>query len=284
MIILKRTHIKLTFSLYSLCEKMTEMISIGKIKKNLQTKRVGRRIYCYKVVSSTNNVAKKLAEENASEGTVVVAEEQTSGRGRLDRKWFSPKGGLWFSIILKPEVKTFDASKIVFAVSLAVANTLRKNFNLKAEVKWPNDVLVNGKKICGILTESVTSDKSLKYVVVGVGLNSNISVKEIPRNLRESTTTLKEELEREVDLESLLCSLLFQIEQEYTTFLNKGFADILKRWKCIASFLGKRVEVVEAGKKYDGVAQDVDEEGLLVVRLTEGTVKKFTVGDIKVRF
>lgn len=258
------------------------MISIDKFKENLKTRFIGQTMYYYKITSSTNDVAKKLAGEKIEEGAVVVAEEQTRGRGRLGRKWFSPKGGLWFSMILKPEIKTADVPKITFVTSLAIANTLRKLFSLKAEVKWPNDILVNGKKICGILTESVTSGKSLKYVVVGVGLNSNVDLKNFPRKLRESTTTLREELKKNVELEHLFSKLLFQIEREYRVFLNGGFKNILNKWKNLTSFIGRKVEVVNVRSKYTGVVQDVDCEGRLVVETSGGFVRRFTAGDVRV--
>lgn len=273
-------HIKLAFKRNHFKEA-NKMISKEKIESCLKTKILGRKIHYYQVLSSTNKLAKNLALHGASEGTLVIAEKQTEGKGRLNRKWFSPNGGLWFSIILKPKIKTFEASKLTFPISLAIAETIRKTFNLNVEIKWPNDILINNRKVCGILTESVTKEKKLKFVVVGIGLNVNINLKEFPENLRCSATTLKEELKRNVKLEHLLCELLFQIEREYELFLNEDFRKILERWKNFASFLGKRIKILMNGKLYEGIAEDVDNEGKLVVKFLDGTVRNFVAGELK---
>lgn len=257
------------------------MISIDKIKENLRTQFIGRKLHAYDTVSSTNDVAKVLALEG--EGTVIVAETQTKGRGRVGREWFSPKGGLWFSIILKPKIKAKEVSKITLAVGVAVAKALKRQLNLNAEVKWPNDVLVNGRKVCGILTESVTSGEEVKIVVVGVGLNANIDLQKFPFSIRESITTLKEELKTEVSLEPLLCEVFYSIEREYAIFLEEGFTRILSEWKALASFIGKDVEVTVFGGRFRGLAEDVDEDGSLIVRLSDGSIKRATAGDVKVR-
>ena len=276
-------HIKLAFKRNHFKEA-NKMISKEKIESCLKTKILGRKIHYYQVLSSTNKLAKNLALHGASEGTLVIAEKQTEGKGRLNRKWFSPNGGLWFSIILKPKIKTFEASKLTFPISLAIAETIRKTFNLNVEIKWPNDILINNRKVCGILTESVTKEKKLKFVVVGIGLNVNINLKEFPENLRCSATTLKEELKRNVKLEHLLCELLFQIEREYELFLNEDFRKILERWKNFASFLGKRIKILMNGKLYEGIAEDVDNEGKLVVKFLDGTVRNFVAGELKYNF
>ncbi|RJS79522.1 biotin--[acetyl-CoA-carboxylase] ligase [Candidatus Bathyarchaeota archaeon] len=276
-------HIKLAFKRNHFKEA-NKMISKEKIESCLKTKILGRKIHYYQVLSSTNKLAKNLALHGASEGTLVIAEKQTEGKGRLNRKWFSPNGGLWFSIILKPKIKTFEASKLTFPISLAIAETIRKTFNLNVEIKWPNDILINNRKVCGILTESVTKEKKLKFVVVGIGLNVNINLKEFPENLRCSATTLKEELKRNVKLEHLLCELLFQIEREYELFLNEDFRKILERWKSFASFLGKRIKILMNGKLYEGIAEDVDNEGKLVVKFLDGTVRNFVAGELKYNF
>lgn len=259
------------------------MISTDRIKENLRTQFIGRKLHVYDAVSSTNDVAKALGLEGVEEGTVIIAETQTKGRGRMDRGWFSPKGGLWFSIILKPEIKAKEVPKITLAVGVAVAKALKRQLNLDAEVKWPNDVLVNGRKVCGILTESVTCGEEVKIVVVGVGLNANIDLQKFPRSIREAITTLKEELKTEVSLELLLCEVFYRIEREYATFLEEGFTRILSEWKTLAPFIGKNVEVTVFGEKFRGLAEDVDADGSLTVRLSDGSVKRVTAGDVKVR-
>jgi BirA family biotin operon repressor/biotin-[acetyl-CoA-carboxylase] ligase len=259
------------------------MVSVDRIKESLRTQFIGRKLHAYDTVSSTNDVARALAFEGAQEGTVIIAETQTRGRGRMDTEWFSPKGGLWFSVILKPKTKAEEISKITLAVGVAIAKALKRQFNLNAEVKWPNDILANGRKVCGILTESVTYGETVKIVVVGVGLNANISPEKFSRSIRDSLTTLKEELKTDVSLEPLLCEIFYHIEREYAFFLKGGFARILSEWKALASFIGKEVEVTVFSGKFRGLAEDVDAEASLIVRLSDGSVKRVSAGDVKVR-
>jgi BirA family biotin operon repressor/biotin-[acetyl-CoA-carboxylase] ligase len=249
----------------------------------LQTQFIARRLHAYDTVSSTNDVAKALALKGAQEGTVIIAETQTGGRGRMDREWFSPNGGLWFSIILKPKAKAKEVSKITLTVGLAIAKALKRQFNLNVELKWPNDVLINGKKVCGILLESVTYGEAVKIVVVGVGLNANISLAKFPRYIRDSLTSLKEEMKKDVALEPLLCEVLYHIECEYAFFLKGEFKRILSEWKALASLIGKEVEVTDFSGNFRGLAEDVDAEGSLIVRLSNGSVKRVSVGNVKAR-
>jgi len=252
------------------------------IKNGLQTKTIGRTIHFFLEVTSTNDIAKELALKGAKEGTVIVAVTQSRGRGRLNRKWFSPRGGLWFSIILRPKVNPRDAPKLTLTMSVAVARTINKLFNLKAEIKWPNDVLVEGKKVCGVLTETSTEGNNLNFAVLGVGVNANFSLNDFPVNLRNFSTTLKEELRREVDCEALLRSLLEETEHYYSMFAQGMFNPILIEWKRLAKFLGSYVEVTCFNEKVEGLAMDIDENGALIVKLRDQTKRKIVVGDVTI--
>jgi len=228
-------------------------------------------------------MAKEIAMKGAKEGTVIVAEAQTRGRGRLGRDWVSPKGGLWFSIILRPKVSPRDAPKLTFLMSVAVAKTINKLFDLDAEIKWPNDVLVKGKKVCGILTETNSRGNSLNFAVVGVGINANFNLHDFPFNLRDSSTTLKEELQKEIDCEAFLRSLLEQTEHYYNMFTQGKFNVILTEWKHFSKFLGSYVEVMSFDEKVEGWAIDIDKNGALIVRLRDKTERKIISGDVTVR-
>jgi len=251
-----------------------------KVKTGLQTQFIGQTIHSFRKVTSTNDMAKEIAMKGAKEGTVIVAEAQTRGRGRLGREWASPKGGLWFSIILRPKVRPRDAPKLTLMISVAVAKTINKLFDLEAEIKWPNDVLVKGKKVCGILTETNTKGDSLNFAVVGVGINANFSLHDFPANLRDSSTTLKEELQKEIDCEAFLRSLLEQTERYYNTFMQGNFDAILAEWKLLSKFLGCYVEVTSFDEKVEGWAKDIDENGALIVRLRDKTERKIVSGDV----
>jgi len=255
-------------------------LNVGRLQEGLRTRRFARNIVFLREIGSTNDLAKELAGYGAVEGTVVVAETQTSGHGRLDREWVSPKGGLWFSIIFRPELKPAEAFGLVFASGLAVAEALRELYGLKAETKWPNDVLVNGRKVCGILTEMNTTGERINYVIVGIGVNANFDVAKVfPEELRKVATSLENGLGRKVSLEELFKVLLGKLESFYELFLKEGFGCILAEWKKYAGFLGCQVEVASGTEKWVGLASDVEDDGALILRLENGTVKRVFVGD-----
>ncbi|MGB9671753.1 MAG: biotin--[acetyl-CoA-carboxylase] ligase [Candidatus Bathyarchaeales archaeon] len=206
-------------------------MNVDKIQEGLQTKKFGKTIILLRKVDSTNNFAKKLARYGAFEGTVVVAEEQTAGRGRHKRKWFSPKGGLYFSVILRPKFKVNEAVGIVVAAGLAVVKVLSENYGLKVEAKWPNDVLLDGKKVCGILTEVNSIGEKVNYVVVGMGINVNsIIAEDFPEELQPIATSLKEKLKKKVALEPLLKRCLEKFEEIYEAYGKLGFQSIMAEW------------------------------------------------------
>lgn len=259
----------------------TELIEPLKVKAGLRTRVFGRPLHCFRELTSTNDIAKELAVRGAREGTVIVAETQIKGRGRLKRRWISPEGGIWLSIILRPKTEPKHASKLTLMAAVAVAKTINKLFGLNSEIKWPNDVLINRRKVCGILTEAKTKGEALDFVIVGIGMNANYSVNTLPRYLRGSSTTLKEELKKEIERVSLLRKLLEETEFYYDVFQKKRFDTILTEWRNSASFLGSYVEVVSNSEKIRGWATGIDRNGALLVRLKDQTIRKVTSGDMK---
>jgi len=263
---------------------VSQRISIDKLQEGLQTKRIGRSIFLSREVGSTNDWAKELAELGAEEGTVAIAETQTTGHGRLGREWFSPRGGLWFSVIFRPEMSPSEAIGLVFVAGLAVAEVLREKYDLKVETKWPNDVLVNGKKVCGILAEMNTKGRAVKFVVLGFGVNANFLVEKVfPRSLKEVATSLEKELGQKVQLEELFKGLLERLGSRYDEWAERGLAFLLADWKKYAGFLGRKVEVRSGSEKLLGVASDVDGDGALVLRLEDGATKRVLAGDVSLR-
>jgi BirA family biotin operon repressor/biotin-[acetyl-CoA-carboxylase] ligase len=259
------------------------MIRIEKIMSLLETEYVGREIHYFQKLSSTNTVAKEQAEKGAKEGTTIVAEVQTQGRGRLSRPWVSPKGGVWLSIILRPKVKAEDALKITLTTAVAVAKTLRSLYGWKAEIKWPNDVLIRKKKVCGILTEASLNGKTVNFLVVGIGLNANFALKSLSENLQKTATTLKEVLKKNVDIEKLICTLLKEFEDCYKLFKEGKFVKLLSEWCQMAGFLGKKVEITSFMERWVGKAVDIDENGALIVELENGERKKVLSGDVTIQ-
>jgi len=259
------------------------MIKVEKITSTLETKYLGREIRYFQKLSSTNTVAKKYAEKGAKEGTVIVAEIQTQGRGRLNRPWISPKGGVWLSIILRTRIASEEAPKITLITSVAVANTLHRLYGLKTRIKWPNDVLIDGKKVCGILTEASTSGKNVNVIVVGIGINANFNLKALPDNLRVTATTLKEVLGKHVDREKLICALLKEFEGCCKLFKEKKSKRSLEEWREMADFLGKKIEVTSFEENWLGRAIDIDESGALIVELENNERRRVLSGDVTVR-
>jgi BirA family biotin operon repressor/biotin-[acetyl-CoA-carboxylase] ligase len=245
---------------------------------------VGKMLFRVPTVSSTNDLMKTMASRNVPEGTVVVAETQTTGRGRLGRRWFSPKGGLWFSVLFRPKAEAGETAKLVFVASLAVAEVLQELCGLRAETKWPNDVLVNGKKICGILAEMKTSGGKVDYAVVGVGVNVNFRVREVlPEPVWETATSVEDELGKKVDNTNLLLALIERLDKVYAVFVDEGSDAVLKRWKGYAGFLGHQIRVDVGSESLVGAAVDVTREGALALKFADGSVREFHVGDVSVR-
>ena len=258
-------------------------IDPSKIKKCLQTRILGRRALYFKELPSTNEVARALATEAISEGTIVVSEIQTRGRGRFGREWISPKGGLWLSVILRPEVQSMHATKLTLIAAVAVAKTLSELYGLKPEIKWPNDVLVGRKKICGILTEAEFRNKTLEFAVLGIGMNANFDVEALPDDIESSATTLRSQLGKAIQRETLLCELLKNIESYYGLFAEEKFKPILDEWRRLAKFLGTYVEVRDDSETVEGLAVDIDQNGALIIRLKDQTTRTVTSGDLTFR-
>jgi len=256
-------------------------IDVDMLQRGLKTRHLGRRVFFSRKVDSTNNWAKKLASLGAGEGTVAVAETQTAGRGRLYRNWVSPAGGLWFSVILKPDLKPAEAVRLVFVAGLAVAEVLGELYGLRVETKWPNDILVKGRKVSGLLAEMNTTGEKINYVVVGIGVNANFDVKKaLPEELWKNATSLQSELGRKVRLETLFRVLLEKLENVYELFTKEGFSPVLKKCKKYARFLGRQVEVTSQKEKASGLALDVDQDGALILKLENGRTRHVFVGDI----
>jgi len=259
-------------------------LDLAKLQDCLRTTRFGRSIFFSRRVSSTNEWAKELAKLGVEEGTVAVAETQTAGRGRLRREWSSPAGGLWFSVVLRPRARPTDAVGLVFVAGLAVAEVLSEKYGLHVETKWPNDVLVHEKKICGMLCEMSSVGGTVKYVIVGVGINANFRVSQaLSEDIRGSATSVEDQLGRKVRLEELFGALLWEMERVYGRWVDEGLAPVLAGWKRHAAFLGREVEVSGKDERLVGVALDVSDDGALALGISNGDVRHVLVGDVSSR-
>lgn len=254
------------------------------ISRKLHTRVIGRKILSYNTVDSTNTVAFSLAEKGTHEGTAVFAEGQRKGKGRLGRSWISPKSaGIYLSLILRPKISPSQASLITLLSAVSCAEAIRKICGLRALIRWPNDVLVNNKKVCGILTEMQAKDSCVKFIILGIGINVNTPPSKLPKgagSLQEEAKSARCQFSRL----QLAQELLRQLDKEYLYFQHKGSARLITRWKNLSALSGKRVKVVFQHGTIEGQAQDIDEQGALIVRLDNGFKQHVLAGDIiKVR-
>lgn len=248
------------------------------LERLLDTIIIGKKILFFEEVDSTNNKAKQIALEE-KEGTVVISEMQTSGRGRRGREWYSPKGGIYVSFILKPNFSPEKASQLTLVSSLALVETLNAlGNNLNSKIKWPNDVLISGKKISGILTELSSDMEKINYIVVGVGINLNTEKETLPEN----GTSLKIEMKEEVSIKLFLKSFLEYYDSIYQEYLNGDINQIIERWKNNSDTLGKKVKIIGINETYEGLAKDIDENGALILQTKEREIKVYS-GDVSLR-
>jgi len=231
-----------------------------------------QRIHYFPEIGSTMDAARELAKKGAGEGTIVIAEVQTRGRGRLSREWLSPEGGIYFTLVLRPRMSPAYAPRISLMVSVAVAATIRKLFGLKAELKWPNDVLIEGRKVCGILAEMDAEMDVVNFVNVGIGINANTSIPQFEK----TATSLKDVLGREISRKEFLSVLFREIEQQQALLME---ADLIKEWKELSGTLNKYVMILSPGEVIVGRASDIDTTGALIVKERDGSLKKAVAGD-----
>lgn len=231
-----------------------------------------KRIHYFPEIGSTMDEARKLARRGAQAGTIVIAEIQTGGRGRLNREWVSPRGGIYCTVILRPEVTPTYAPLANLMASVAVANTIRKLYGLNAEVKWPNDVLIAGRKVCGILAEMESGMEVVRFINVGIGLNANTAVPEFA----ETATSLKEALRRDICRQEFLGALIMEIERRQDSLTD---ANILQEWRDLSVTLDTNVRITAANEIISGRAVDIDDTGSLTIMQIDGSLRKIVAGD-----
>lgn len=250
------------------------------IRNGLEATVFGRTVHYHSSITSTNERAKALAAAGASEGTIVVAEEQRRGVGRLGREWFSPPGGIWFSLVLRPLLAADELPKITILASEVVARVVERESGVKTGIKWPNDVTVAGRKMAGILTEMTSTVDRVEYAVVGIGLNVNFGRCMFPADMRNDVTTLLEELGREVNRAALVRHLLESFEEGYSDLKKGEIRSLFDRWRERCETLGSRVKVTTIEGELVGVAKDIDSRGALRLELKPGLVRTISAGDV----
>ena len=255
-----------------------DSLSPTAITRDLPTRFVGQRVVYYPSVTSTNEVAGQEARRGAAEGTIVVTDEQTAGRGRLGRVWLSPRGGLAVSVVLYPSLSLLPS--LIMLASLAVVHGVESATGLRADIKWPNDVLINGRKVCGILIESDVQGNRVNYSVIGIGVNVDVRLAGVPE-IRSMATSLSDELGRDVSRLSVLRCLLVEFEKLYLTLTSGG--SIFEEWRDRLVTLGKSVRATTGDTVYEGVAESVTPDGSLLLRGPDGELTRIVAGDVTLR-
>ncbi len=260
-----------------------DVLSEAELLSCLKTEWAGGRTVYFDATDSTNAQAKRLAEAHAPHGTLVVSDRQDGGKGRRGRSWASPSGvGIWMSLILRPEIAPSSASMLTLAAALAVREGIREETGLSPLIKWPNDLVLNGKKICGILTEMSTELMEIQYVITGIGINVN--QREFPPEIRDTATSLSLEAGRSFRRSSLIAAILKAFEKDYTAFLKTGdLSLLLEEYNACLVNRGKEVCILDPSGEYRAVAEGIDESGSLLVTLPDGTRREIISGEVSVR-
>lgn len=261
----------------------TDLLFPWEISDGLQTDTIGTKIYYFDTIDSTQNFALELSHKPHENGSVVIAGRQTRGRGRLDRKWVSPKGGIWLSILLRPNLEPSYTSLFPMLTSLALSVAIEKTLKIKAELKWPNDVTIKGDKVAGILIDASIESNKIDYLVIGVGINFKIKPAKITKQIKDSqkkygiATLVKEN--QKGDPVKLIQQFLLELEQRYNNVISDSIGNIRKEWMKRSSTIGKNITVTTTTGILKGKAVGIDKTGALLLS-SRGKVQRILAGDI----
>lgn len=270
---------------------ISDIINEYEIKYNLNTKVIGRDIHYFDTLDSTNSCAKRLAYEGCPEGTVVIADCQTQGRGRLGRTWESGRQkGIWMSIVLRPDIAPEEIQIITLAASVAVADSIEKVTGIRTGIKWPNDVILDGRKVCGILTEMNSEIEQVNFIVIGIGINVNQTEDAFSGELSDKATSLKI-YSKAAGINGSKCfkraeiarEVLTELERVYERVKNGSIESVVNRWKELSITLGRKVRAVARNTEFIGTAVDLTEDGKLIILCSDGTRREVSSGEISVR-
>lgn len=261
-----------------------DLLSVDEVREKLRTTRIGRQLVCLPVTTSTNADAFHLAEAGAEEGTVVIADAQSSGKGRRGRVWSSPSGvNLYCSVVLRPAIMPHEAPQLTFLSAVAVARAIERTTALKPEIKWPNDVLFTGRKVAGLLNEMSAETDGINFVILGIGVNLNMTQAQFPADLRSPATSLLMEQGLPVNRAQFAATMLGELDRLYSDFLLHGFGPVRDEWQQRCNANGREVVVSEGSvETVRGMFQGIDGDGALLVRFPDGTSERILSGDVRV--
>lgn len=246
-----------------------------------KSKVVGRDIRVFQETTSTNDVVEKLARDGVNEGVVIFAESQTKGRGRLGRKWLSPaKKGLWFSVLLRPDLRPHEITRLTVASATALRRAIETQTGLAPEIKWPNDILLGGKKVAGILTEMNAEVDRVNYVIVGIGVDVDLGTRDFPPELRKIATSLKIESGKTILRPELAVNILRELDRDYQRICNDKFEEVAEEWEKHCRTIGEEVVIRTGSREIRGRAESLAEDGALLLRTEHGRPERILGGDV----
>lgn len=256
-----------------------DLMLASEVEKGLECKWLGSPLVCLDEIDSTNARARRLAEAGGAAGTVVIADRQSAGRGRLGRRWESPSAvNLYCSILLRPQIPVQQAPQLTFLSAVAVVETLNQLYKLSARVKWPNDILVDGKKIAGLLNEMSAETEQIHFVILGIGVNLNMSAEQFPEELNYPATSVLLETGAKVDRVVFVRTFLQRMDSCYGEFLAEGFVPIRRRWEALCDLMNMCVQI---DKGMVGTVVGLDSDGALRLQLDDGRVERVMAGDVR---
>lgn len=257
-------------------------LSENTIRWGLETKWLGQTIYHYEQLESTQVQAHQFAKDNAANGTIVIADEQTASKGRMGRGWDSKKGkGIWMSFILRPDILPFQAPQLTLLTATVLASVIKDLTEVDPQIKWPNDILINNKKVAGILTEMQAEQDQVTYIIVGIGINVNHDLDDLPPSLQQKASSIGLETEKDINLLTILQPILETFEEKYETFLANGFSNVKKEWEKFGFKLGHKLEINSQNDRWSGTFIGVAEDGALLARNEAQEVKRIYSAEIK---
>ncbi len=266
---------------YRLVDEPDVLLADDLLARLGKTKVIGRDIRVFEQTTSTNDVIEKLARDGVKEGAVVFAESQTRGRGRLGRKWISPgRKGLWFSVLLRPDLRPQETTQLTVASGIALLRAIEIVTGLPLEIKWPNDILIRGKKVAGILTELSAEPDRVRHVILGIGVDVNLGAGEFPPELRKLATSLKIESGRMISRAELATAILRELDADYARICGGGFAAVADEWEARCRTIGHGVTIQIGERRLRGRAESLDDDGALLLRTEHGHLERVTGGDV----
>lgn len=262
-------------------QSIPDLVTTEQIIPNLNTKQLGRTIDYYTTCESTQIIAADKAREGAPHGTVVIAEEQTDGRGRLDRSWNSTANkGIWMSVIIRPAISPQFAAQFTLVSAVAITQAIQEVTNLTPEIKWPNDILINGKKVTGILTELQADMDIVHSIIIGIGVNVNQELSAFEESIQKTATSLKIENGEEIDRSLLVAKILYYLEKYGELYVENGFKPIKILWESHNCTIGKRIRATTLRETLEGVALGITNDGVLEIKLDSGEIRGVYSADI----